>query len=66
MNKIPKLYVGAMNDALFITDVKPVPNATDSTMRNHPEETVCIPLGAGTVENIDRANRLVEAWNAVQ
>lgn len=65
MNKIPKLYVGAMNDALFITDIKPVINATDFPMRDHPEETVCIPLGAGTPENCKRADRLVEAWNAI-
>jgi len=59
---IPKLYVGAMNDALFIIDEQPGPCPLDYVNpRAHKD---CNTI-ARVEYNPELANELVDAWNAV-
>lgn len=59
---VPRLYVAAMNDGLFIIDQPPRPAPVDYTNPHTAPDTNCIAaLGA------DRAlaDKLVAAWNGV-
>lgn len=60
-----KLYVGAMNDALFLIDEPPRPTPVDYHNPTLKTEAIAIIQGAGNADR-ERAARLAATWNACQ